>query len=656
MPHRMQIEFDGLINILAKHLYTDPSIFIREMIQNAHDAIRKRQLFEKKQGFKKRFQAEIRVSIQPEAGTICFYDNGSGLSLDDIHRYLSTIGASSKESGFVIGNAKAYPCIGQFGIGLLSCFLVAKRIEIRTTNLLGESFLWSHDGSGIHYRVKEIFYHEVGTTVTLFLQPEQQRYLNTDVVAAHLRTYGDIVGIPIYLDQRPLAVNVVDAPWNINFEDEQACLARCQQFWQLRKEDSHPIVLLPVRASFQYCDMETQQLKTGLVKGILAIRDQVRSHHQGVCDLFIHRMFIGVHQQGVLPHWASFVDGILESHVLTPNMARDEVVQDAALAALQQSMATLILDWLETLDHEQPEIFEEILKVHHLAIMSMCLLTEHQALFYEVAERIPLESIEGNTCLRTYLEQVEADTAGKKTILYSTSLPSSTQYHACVPQQHHNLIFAPNQMTQSFLLMYADACSKVVVLKELDIHAEDGIEELNKEQQAACSGLKALCENHLSIPTFISSFQPSDVPSFIVETDYAKAQKHIMGLIETPGVSTEILEIMDKFSDEKKEASKLHLNINHPLVQKMAQHADKATSLVQHAALQLYQQASLLQDPQVHVATLKEMNQQATQSLSLLLEASEVMAAQGDKLQHLEKLLDVFVEKQVDSESKPVMS
>ncbi|MDQ6961093.1 MAG: ATP-binding protein [Mariprofundaceae bacterium] len=656
MQHRMQIEFDGLIGVLAKHLYTDPSIFIRELIQNGHDAIRKRQLFEKKQKFNKRFQPRIHVSVHPETASICFKDNGAGLSLDDIHRYLSSIGASNKESGFMVGSPNDYPCIGQFGIGLLSCFLVAKRMEIRTTNLLGESFLWSHDGSSIHYDVEEIYQHDLGTSVTLFLQPEQQRYLNTHVLDQHLRTYGDIVGIPIYLDQRPKAVNVVDAPWHLKCDDEQLHLERCDHFWQVRKEGQHPLASLALKASFQYCDVETQKIKTGVVKGILAIRDQVRSHHQGVCDVFIHRMFIGANQKGVLPLWASFVDGIIESHVLTPSMARDEVIQNAALVALQKTIATHLLEWLERLDHEQPELFERILKVHHLAMMSMCLLTEHQALFYEVAERIPLESSAGSTCLRTYLDKVELDETGRKTVLYSASLPSLNQYSACVPTQHHNLIYAPNHMIQSFLSMYADACSKVVLLKELNVKNDDVLEAVTGEQKEACASLQALCESSLPIQTVMSLFQASDVPAFIVETEQCKAQKHILGLLETPGVSTEILEIMDKFSGEKKEISTLHLNMNHPLIQTMALNAASAIPLVKDALKQLYQQALLLQDPQVHVATLKEMGQQATQSLSLLFEASEAVAAQGEKLQHLELLLEVSLEKEVKHQDKSVMS
>ncbi len=41
MPE-MQFDFDGLIQLLAGHLYTEKKVFIRELIQNAHDSVQRR--------------------------------------------------------------------------------------------------------------------------------------------------------------------------------------------------------------------------------------------------------------------------------------------------------------------------------------------------------------------------------------------------------------------------------------------------------------------------------------------------------------------------------------------------------------------------------------------------------------------------------------
>ena len=61
-------------------------------------------------------------------GTLRVHDTGIGLTEAQVHELLATIGRSSKrdELGFA-----RHEFLGQFGIGLLSCFLVADEIRVR---------------------------------------------------------------------------------------------------------------------------------------------------------------------------------------------------------------------------------------------------------------------------------------------------------------------------------------------------------------------------------------------------------------------------------------------------------------------------------------------------------------------------------------------
>ena len=62
-------------------------------------------------------------------GTLRVHDTGIGLTEAQVHELLATIGRSSKrdELGFA-----RHEFLGQFGIGLLSCFLVADEIQVVT--------------------------------------------------------------------------------------------------------------------------------------------------------------------------------------------------------------------------------------------------------------------------------------------------------------------------------------------------------------------------------------------------------------------------------------------------------------------------------------------------------------------------------------------
>ncbi len=91
--HTVKIDLPGLIHLLAKSLYAESDVFIREMIQNAHDSIQRR------------IEAQgdhapagiIRIIADYAVGTLTFTDNGSGMTESEVHDYLATIGRSGTD-------------------------------------------------------------------------------------------------------------------------------------------------------------------------------------------------------------------------------------------------------------------------------------------------------------------------------------------------------------------------------------------------------------------------------------------------------------------------------------------------------------------------------------------------------------------------------
>ena len=56
MP-KMRASFQGLVQVLAKSLYPEPDVFIRELLQNAHDSIQLRLVADGEQ------DGEIRIDV-----------------------------------------------------------------------------------------------------------------------------------------------------------------------------------------------------------------------------------------------------------------------------------------------------------------------------------------------------------------------------------------------------------------------------------------------------------------------------------------------------------------------------------------------------------------------------------------------------------------
>lgn len=133
-------EFKTQINtvismFMGEELYGDKFVFIREMIQNARDAVLTRLTHEKSSNIT--FTPKIELKYDEEKKEFICFDNGIGMNKGTVNRYLSDIGRSfyrSEDYHKLIGGRvdDISSPISRFGIGLLSYFLVSNKIIIRT--------------------------------------------------------------------------------------------------------------------------------------------------------------------------------------------------------------------------------------------------------------------------------------------------------------------------------------------------------------------------------------------------------------------------------------------------------------------------------------------------------------------------------------------
>src|SRR5690349_12991152 len=169
VSHPFQVDLRGMVDLLSHHLYGSPRVYVRELLQHAVDAITARGDTE----------VEHLVRIEPPDvtgdGTLRIHDTGIGLTEPQVHELLATIGRSSKrdELGFA-----RHEFLGQFGIGLLSCFMVADQIEVLTRSFDAPTVLWTGYADG-RYEVGLASQPRAqqGTTVTLYPRRDAEHWL-----------------------------------------------------------------------------------------------------------------------------------------------------------------------------------------------------------------------------------------------------------------------------------------------------------------------------------------------------------------------------------------------------------------------------------------------------------------------------------------------
>ena len=135
--HGFQTEVSKLLTLLAKSLYSNKEVFLREIISNASDAIDKLRFLSITDPSLLGDDAAfcIRVKVDKDAKTLTVTDNGIGMTLEEANLHLGTI-AKSGTADFLSNlsgdQAKDSQLIGQFGVGFYSAFIVADKVTVES--------------------------------------------------------------------------------------------------------------------------------------------------------------------------------------------------------------------------------------------------------------------------------------------------------------------------------------------------------------------------------------------------------------------------------------------------------------------------------------------------------------------------------------------
>jgi molecular chaperone HtpG len=200
-------EVNNVLQIVVNSLYSNKEIFLRELISNSSDAIQKvkfEMLLDSEVSVPEEFN--IYITIDKENGSLVISDNGLGMNEEDIITNLGSIAKSGtrdfiaklsskdkEESGF----------IGSFGVGFYSCFIVSKKVIVKSRKFScskSEAVEWSSSGDGF-FNVKNIEKTNVGTEITLFLKDDDLDFLNNWKVKSIINKYSNNIPIPIYMEK-----------------------------------------------------------------------------------------------------------------------------------------------------------------------------------------------------------------------------------------------------------------------------------------------------------------------------------------------------------------------------------------------------------------------------------------------------------------------
>src|ERR1700733_15782953 len=180
-----------LLQLMVHSVYSDKSVFLRELIANAADAcerLRYEAIAEPKL-LGDDVKPRITLIADAEGRRLTVEDNGIGMSRDEMAEALGTIARSGTKAFIDRIEAKGpdheTALIGRFGVGFYSAFMVAERLEVVSRRAGADTaWLWSSDGKGT-FAISPVALADAparGTRVVLHLMDDAKTYAERSTI------------------------------------------------------------------------------------------------------------------------------------------------------------------------------------------------------------------------------------------------------------------------------------------------------------------------------------------------------------------------------------------------------------------------------------------------------------------------------------------
>ncbi len=478
----LSIHSENIFPIIKKWLYSDQDIFIRELVSNASDAIMKL----KKLNDMGEIQLpddphfKIQVLLDDKKKLIQVTDNGIGMTTEEVKQYINQIAFSGAEDFLDKYKDKTDQdqIIGHFGLGFYSAFMVADQVQIDTLSYQenAEPVQWICDG-GTEYKIDSSNRTERGTTITLYVGEEGEKFLNEYTLKNALQKYCSFMPVDIYFEN-------VNAPSTEKSETDKATEE------DIPKPINNPSPLYlkhpndctdeEYKAFYKevFFDFQDPLFWIHLnmdypfkMKGILyfpKLKNEFETM-EGQIKLYCNQVFVADNIKEVIPEFLLLLKGVMDCPDFPLNVSRSFLQNDGYVNKISNYISKKVADKLKSLYRKEKENYEKYWEDIHPFVKYGCLRDDK---FYDRMKPFVIyKTTNGDyVTLEEYLERNKEK--HEKTIFYVTDEHQQAQYISFFKENDLEAVILPSNIDQPFI-SHLEMKENEITFKRVDSDLSD---------------------------------------------------------------------------------------------------------------------------------------------------------------------------------------
>ncbi len=547
---QISVNSKNMFPIIKKWLYSDKDIFLREIVSNGCDAIKK---LESLQGIGEAqledgYQPKVIVTIDSEKKQLIVSDNGIGMTEDEVERYITQIAFSGAEEfleKYKEKSEESAGIIGHFGLGFYSAFMVSDTVEIETLSYKegAKPVHWVSAGED-SYEIEDGTRTEHGTIIIMNITEEEQEFLQESRIREILHKYCQFMPYEIYLNPHDEERPVYDKDGNIEKNEDGTEKKRIVK--PLPINDIHPLWLKApkdctdedYKAFYQKVFMDFNEPLFWIhlnvdypfnLKGILYFPKQLNRMEvmPGQVKLYSNQVFVADNIKEIIPEFLLLLKGVIDCPDMPLNVSRSFLQNDGEVQKIAQHITKKVSDKLHQIFKNDRPSYEKYWNDISAFIKFGCLKDEK---FYDRMKDILLfKTIDGE--YKTLEEYPKAE--GNK-IYYVTDENLQAQYismfkengltaavltHAIDPH-FISLLEYKNPEEMKFLRIDADL-GEALKVSQPEAESEDAKKAQEEENNKLIECVKA-CLPDEKLEYKVESLKATETPAVILLSEYAR--------------------------------------------------------------------------------------------------------------------------------------